>query len=374
MNLLYSNFKCLSPPSLKNIVFPSQKMSSPAYIVQYSAKCYAVFGDTKPIKEQLKTNGCRFNSSLVDPSTGNKSPGWILGNKNYIAVCEVIKTSNSPKTEPVKPTTEVVTKKKEILIAEPVNKPSAEVVTKKKESLMSKVTKFLTKPKKQIEEPSQEDFKLSSPQKAVSAALSAGLTREMAQKYHAYYEKKYRIQETGRSSEKRDASRSKCYDAEFSFCRQNKKLSEFISEAEIIELFNEIVSSSLYKELSRNNKPTLKIVDHLTSSLLGNKTVAGCATATCVTINRTCGLSRHVVIHELTHTCGNPHHDIKFRADEIKLVSEFIGKKEGTGLKKSFTSHKLKTKLPDKFMSPTQWLESYKKMENIRNKKITKKQ
>jgi hypothetical protein len=43
------------------------------YLSKYSEKSYAVFGNTRPIKEQLKKLGCRFNSSLKD-GTGTR-PG-----------------------------------------------------------------------------------------------------------------------------------------------------------------------------------------------------------------------------------------------------------------------------------------------------------
>ena len=44
-------------------------------MVEYSAKAIAVFGDTKTIKEELKTMGGRFNSRLT--FNGEKLAGWI---------------------------------------------------------------------------------------------------------------------------------------------------------------------------------------------------------------------------------------------------------------------------------------------------------
>jgi len=47
-------------------------------IVNYSDKSVAVFGDTKPIKDQLKHMGGRFNPFLVNPDTGQKEAGWVF--------------------------------------------------------------------------------------------------------------------------------------------------------------------------------------------------------------------------------------------------------------------------------------------------------
>lgn len=59
-------------------------------IVHYSEKAIALFGDTKPIKEDLKRIGARFNPFLT--RNGNKEAGWILpSTKMY----EVTKLFNS---------------------------------------------------------------------------------------------------------------------------------------------------------------------------------------------------------------------------------------------------------------------------------------
>lgn len=47
-------------------------------LVKYSAKSVALFGDTKPIKDQLKAMGGRFNPNLKHPDTGKRTPGWIF--------------------------------------------------------------------------------------------------------------------------------------------------------------------------------------------------------------------------------------------------------------------------------------------------------
>ena len=45
-------------------------------IVDYSVKALAVFGDTRPIKDQLMALGCRFNPRLTHEDT--KKAGWII--------------------------------------------------------------------------------------------------------------------------------------------------------------------------------------------------------------------------------------------------------------------------------------------------------
>lgn len=46
------------------------------FIVDYSEKALAVFGDTKPIKEELSALGGRFNPKLT--YEGEKKAGWIF--------------------------------------------------------------------------------------------------------------------------------------------------------------------------------------------------------------------------------------------------------------------------------------------------------
>ena len=41
-------------------------------LIEYSEKCLAVVGDTKPFKEQLKKMGCRYNPKM------KCGPAWIF--------------------------------------------------------------------------------------------------------------------------------------------------------------------------------------------------------------------------------------------------------------------------------------------------------
>lgn len=58
------------------------KAEKPRYtMLQYSEKCLALFGDTKPIKEELKKIGGRYNPNLHPFTKDQSVPGWIFANK-----------------------------------------------------------------------------------------------------------------------------------------------------------------------------------------------------------------------------------------------------------------------------------------------------
>lgn len=58
------------------------KAEKPRYtMIQYSEKCLALFGDTKPIKEELKKIGGRYNPHLHPFTKDQSVPGWIFANK-----------------------------------------------------------------------------------------------------------------------------------------------------------------------------------------------------------------------------------------------------------------------------------------------------
>ncbi len=52
-------------------------------IKNYSDKAVIVSGDTKPVKDQLKTQGGRFNPRLKDPETGQQVCGWIFSKTSF---------------------------------------------------------------------------------------------------------------------------------------------------------------------------------------------------------------------------------------------------------------------------------------------------
>lgn len=48
------------------------------YLVDYSSKVFALFGDSKPIKQHLLDLGGKFNSALTDPTTQQWASGWVF--------------------------------------------------------------------------------------------------------------------------------------------------------------------------------------------------------------------------------------------------------------------------------------------------------
>lgn len=48
------------------------------YLVDYSSKVFALFGDSKPIKQHLLDLGGKFNSALTDPTTQQRASGWVF--------------------------------------------------------------------------------------------------------------------------------------------------------------------------------------------------------------------------------------------------------------------------------------------------------
>ena len=57
-------------------------------LVKYSEKAYALFGETKPLKDKLKDIGGKFNPYLKE--NGEKSPGWIFSAKKLDQLKELV--------------------------------------------------------------------------------------------------------------------------------------------------------------------------------------------------------------------------------------------------------------------------------------------
>ena len=70
--------KHLKPIDTFETIPTSDDVKKDIDIVKYSARSYAIFGkDTKNIKDDLLSLGCKYNRFLTDPRTGEKRPGWI---------------------------------------------------------------------------------------------------------------------------------------------------------------------------------------------------------------------------------------------------------------------------------------------------------
>lgn len=64
----------------------SEPVKSEIELVSYSEKALAVFGNTKPIKEVLKSLGGKFNAYLTNPTTKEKQAGWIFSKTKEQAI------------------------------------------------------------------------------------------------------------------------------------------------------------------------------------------------------------------------------------------------------------------------------------------------
>ena len=65
------------------------EIAQPMKIVEYSERCLAIIGDTKPFKEDLKKMGCRFNYGL------RCGPGWIFPVKKRTEVQKYVESKIS---------------------------------------------------------------------------------------------------------------------------------------------------------------------------------------------------------------------------------------------------------------------------------------
>lgn len=78
-------------PSAKKEKEPTKKTTPKFTIVDYSEKCVALFGDTKPIKDELKKLGGRFNANLRPFDDDTRVPGWVFPKKCKDDLMKLIK-------------------------------------------------------------------------------------------------------------------------------------------------------------------------------------------------------------------------------------------------------------------------------------------
>ena len=194
------------------------------------------------------------------------------------------------------------------------------------------------------------------------------LDEYMFDRYRAYihnFSKKQFLAERNRTAAT-DSQRQKVYSAE---CRWSYSLFEselptvrrFKSFEETEKYFKKVAQSKTYQKLCEEFKgkphPSLRLKRDIANSRSQGYARWDGVIALCPRN----GLNEHVVLHELAHTCGNMHHDVGFRVAHVKLVSRFIGRKQGQLLHKAYRNQKLKmtvnrNKTPK---SPSEWLKSY---------------
>jgi 3,4-dihydroxy-2-butanone 4-phosphate synthase len=191
---------------------------------------------------------------------------------------------------------------------------------------------------------------------------------DLAGLYNAYFLKKdSQIRRNRVSLTTTDSGKAKVYQSEFSVQRKYPESSTNLSEKERQKYFKRIVKSKTYQSLVFGNtgmhNPGIRFM-----KASANARVAGQASYSGIALRPNSGTNKYVIIHELAHTAGNMHHDVGFRQTLVKLVSRFLGTAMAKDLKKEFRSRKLKMSVGQNIMSPLKWLESYKKMEAMRDK------
>lgn len=78
-------------PKAKKEKEPTKKTTPKFTVVDYSEKCIALFGDTKPIKDELKKLGGRFNANLRPFDDDTRVPGWVFPKKCKDDLMKLIK-------------------------------------------------------------------------------------------------------------------------------------------------------------------------------------------------------------------------------------------------------------------------------------------
>lgn len=194
-------------------------------------------------------------------------------------------------------------------------------------------------------------------------ALAAGLGPELSSKYSDYVAKRDRKIRTGRVARK-DSSKTRVYEAEWKF--EKVFPGKPIKDQEAAQKFAEkVVQSKTWSKISESRiAPRIEMKKDM-----GNySATAGVAYG--FGLIKLCprnGLNTYVLLHELAHSAGYMHHDLPFRKALITLVSRFMGRDAAKYLKTCFKEKGLKMTVRNtKLLSPTEWLEKYKKMETMR--------
>lgn len=78
-------------PMAKKEKEPTKKTTPKYMVMDYSEKCVALFGDTKPIKDELKQMGGRFNANLRPFASEDRVPGWVFPKKCKDDLMKLIK-------------------------------------------------------------------------------------------------------------------------------------------------------------------------------------------------------------------------------------------------------------------------------------------
>ena len=204
-------------------------------------------------------------------------------------------------------------------------------------------------------------------QKSVVVDLKEkGWHGEHIMKFLDYVNKKETLIETGRKNGKhsRDSAKSKVYSAEFKYERTYGYCKKFKNLEEAQKYCDKVLASKTWKKISTAGVKNIALAE-----MTGTRTM-GRAWANNIDLNRKSGLNQYVLLHEMAHSAGNMHHDVRFRINLLKLVSRFIGSEQAAYLKACFKEKKLKVTESSNIKSPEVWKKGYDRLAAARKEKM----
>ena len=185
-------------------------------------------------------------------------------------------------------------------------------------------------------------------------------------KFLEYVNKKETLIKTGRKNGKysRDSDKSKVYSAEFKYERTYGQGKKFKNLEEAQKYCDKVLASKTWKKISTAGVRNIALAE-----MSGSRT-AGRAWAHNIDLNRRSGLNQYVLLHEMAHSAGNMHHDVRFRITLLKLVSRFMSSENADYLKACFKEKKLKVTESSNIKSPEVWKKSYDRLTAARKLKM----
>ena len=195
---------------------------------------------------------------------------------------------------------------------------------------------------------------------------SKGWDDDTIMKFLDYVNKKETLIKTGRKNGKysRDSDKSKVYSAEFKYERTYGQGKKFQNLKEAQKYCDKVLASKTWKKISTAGVRNIALAE-----MSGSRT-AGRDWSNNIDLNRRSGLNQYVLLHEMAHSAGNMHHDVRFRIALLKMVSRFIGSEHAAYLKACFKEKKLKVTESSNIKSPEVWKKGYERLAAARKERM----
>ena len=179
--------------------------------------------------------------------------------------------------------------------------------------------------------------------------------------YREYLRRHKRNQNKGAYG--KDSEMTKLYKCEWAVSSiLNTKDTKFEDIDQAQKFANRVTRSKTWDKVKSNSRKSVLLVKMKDSS--GG--IAGLAEYGGLIKLKSIGLNKYTVLHELAHQAGHMHHGRSFRQCLLKLVSQFMGRKEADALKAEFKKAKLAFGNPRKPLTEAQWLKARNRMRSIR--------